>query len=136
MDSSEGYRRLEIYRLAHDLAVRIHTVTLSLPSHELYEKGGQIRRSSKRVVAGIVEGYAVRRYRDEFLHYLYRSLGSADETQEHLRLLKETGSIRDGTALVNLTAEVSRLSRMIMGFIQGVEEHHTVPRFVRLARGS
>jgi four helix bundle protein len=134
MDAAESCRRLEMYRLAHELAVRVHAMTFALPSHELYEEGAQVRSSSRRVVAGIVEGYALRRYRDEFLHYLYRSLGSADETHEHLRLLHETGSLQDASMSASLRAESGRLSGMILRFIQGVEIHHSAPEFVRRAR--
>ena len=69
-----GYKSLRIYQLAHDLALRVHALSLRLPHYELIEEGSQVRRSSKRVSAGIVEGYDQRKYRDEFIHYLYRSL--------------------------------------------------------------
>ncbi|MBI4563712.1 MAG: four helix bundle protein [Planctomycetes bacterium] len=50
-----GYRRLEVYRLAHDLAVQVHKMSMTLPRHELFEEGSQVRRSSKSVSAQIVE---------------------------------------------------------------------------------
>jgi len=136
MESPEGCGRLEVYRLANDLAMRIHAMTMNLPPFERFEEGPQIRRSSKRVVANLVEGYAQRRYRDEFLHYLYRSLGSADETRQHLLFLVESGSLKDKVLADSLSDLARRVSEMMMRFIQGVEAHHGVPRFVRGPRDS
>lgn len=53
-----GYRKLEVYVLAHELAVKVHQMTMSLPKFELHEEGSQIRRSAKSVSANIVEGYS------------------------------------------------------------------------------
>jgi len=42
-----------------------------LPKFEMYEEGSQIRRSAKSVAANIVEGYGRRRYKQEFIRFLY-----------------------------------------------------------------
>ena len=86
-----GYKRLEVYQLAHALANRIDAMTCRLPRHRRFEEGEQVRKSSKSVSAQIVEGYGHRKYKAEFLHYLHRALASADETHEHLDFLYETG---------------------------------------------
>ena len=44
-----GYEKLDIYKLAKELAVEIHKMSLLLPKWELYEEGSQIRRSAKSV---------------------------------------------------------------------------------------
>lgn len=49
-----NYKDLEIYRLAFQLSVDIHQMSLKLPDFELYEQGSQIRRSSKRIKDCIV----------------------------------------------------------------------------------
>lgn len=127
--TNEGYKRLEIYRLSHALAIRVHALSLRLPAIERYEEAPQVRRSAKRVPAGIVEGYDQRKYRDEFLRYLYRSLGSSDETLEHLEILLETGSTVEAEAK-DLVASYGALSKMIARFIVGVERFHTTPVFI------
>jgi len=66
-----------------------------LPAFELYEEGSQLRRASKSVTVNIVEGFALRRYKNEFVRYLMQAHASCDETQEHLRLLFETQSLSD-----------------------------------------
>jgi len=59
-------------------------MSLSLPKFEMYEEGSQIRRSSKSVSNNIVEGFGRRKYKQEFIRFLTFSLGSCDETIEHL----------------------------------------------------
>ncbi|HTF57703.1 MAG TPA: four helix bundle protein [Planctomycetota bacterium] len=131
-----GYQHLEIYRRAHDLAVRVHKMTLGLPAFETYEEGSQVRRSSKSVSALIVEGYALRKYRDEFLHYLHRALASADETKEHLRYLQDTGSVRVVGECSGFASECERLSASIGRFIVGVERDHSRPLYLRAGPNS
>lgn len=126
-----GYRKLEIYKLAHELAIRIHKMTLSLPKIELYEEGSQIRRSSKRVSASIVEGYALRKYKNEYLHYLYRAYGSSEETLEHALLLFKTGSLTDEALFQGLAQDYKKLNAMIFNFIQSVERTFQTPNFLQ-----
>jgi four helix bundle protein len=126
-----GYRSLEVYKTAHALAVRVHEMSMGLPRHELYEEGSQVRRSSKRISASIVEGYALRKYRDLFLQYLYRSLGSCDETQEHLAFLMETGSLKDRNLHSELSEGYRGLAKKLTLFIKGVQRSHSTPALAR-----
>ena len=126
----QGYKGLRIYEQSHALSVKVHALSLQLPRFEMYEEGSQVRRSSKRVPAGIVEGYRQRRYRDDFIRYLYRSLGSSDETLEHLELLSETGSAAGHPEVRELISAYESLSRQIAQFIMGVERSHTTPASV------
>ena len=91
---ARGYEDTAIYRLAKQLAVEIHRMTLEqLPKFEMYEEGSQIRRSSKSIVANFVEGYGMKRYRGDLVRYMTYSLSSCDETKAHLEMLHETGSL-------------------------------------------
>ncbi len=126
-----GYRKLEIYNLAHALAVRVHKMTMGLPKFEMYEEGGQVRRSSKSVSAQIVEGYALRKYKNEFLHYLWRAYGSSEETSEHLLYLCETESCKDEKLYQELSENYKRLNRMLFNYIQSVERTFDTPAFLK-----
>ena len=44
-----SYKDLEIYKIAYELAKKVHYASLKLPSFELHEQGSQVRRSSKSV---------------------------------------------------------------------------------------
>ena len=90
-----SYRELEIYKMAHELAVEIHIMTVKeLPGFEMYEEGSQIRRATKSIATNIAEGFGRRRYKAEFLRFLVFSHASSDEVTTHLSLLKETGSLK------------------------------------------
>lgn len=94
---TQSYRDLEIFELAKRLAVEVHRMTLEeLPKFEMYEEGSQIRRSSKSIVANIVEGFGRRRYKNEFIQFLTYAVASCDETKAHLEMLHETGSLKNG----------------------------------------
>jgi four helix bundle protein len=126
-----GYRKLDIYNLAHSLAVKIHKMTMGLPKFEMYEEGGQIRRSSKSVSAQIVEGYALRKYKNEFAHYLWRAYGSSEETLEHLTFLFETESLKDEKLYQEFAEEYKHLNRMLFNYIQSVERTFETPAFLK-----
>jgi four helix bundle protein len=126
-----GCQRLRIYQLAHALGLRVHAMSLRLPSFEWREEGSQIRRSSKSVSTQIREGYGLRKYRDEFLHYLHRAAASADETLEHLAYLHETGSLKDAAEHSSLNSGYTELCASIGRFIIGVERDHSKPFYLR-----
>jgi four helix bundle protein len=123
-------QNVDVYRLAHDLAVRIHGMTLALPAFERFEEGPQIRRSSKRVSASIVEGHTLRKHKAQYLSYLYRALASSDETKEHLQLLRKTGSLSDSGAFEFLSKSCEELSRKLFRFIQAIEKRYATPRYL------
>ena len=90
----QSYEDLEIYQLAKKLAIEVHKMTLDeLPKFEMYEEGGQIRRSSKSTGSNIVEGFGRKKYKGEYVQFLTYSLSSCDETKYHLDILSETGSL-------------------------------------------
>jgi len=50
-----SYKKLEIWQLSREVVIDIHKMTLTnLPKFEMYEEGGQIRRSSKSVKSTVV----------------------------------------------------------------------------------
>ena len=130
--SAWPHETLEVYRIAHALALQVHAVTLKLPKHELYEEGSQVRRSSKSVSSQIVEGHALRQYKPEYLHYLARAYGSAEETTEHLQFLLETRSasrVEDDCRL--LLQQYAVLCRKLFNYIRSVEKQHDPKKVVK-----
>jgi len=119
-----SYKDLDIYTKAHKLMKEVHKMTLTLPKFEMFEEGGQIRRSSKSVKSTMVEGYGRRRYKQDFIKSLIYSLSSCDETQDHLYTLFETESLKDEKLYTHLSEEYDHLGKMISKFIQAVEDGH------------
>ncbi len=120
-----NYKDLEIWKLARSLVIDINSMTMNdLPRHEMYETGGQIRRSSVSVKANIVEGYSRRRYKMDFIHFLVIAHSSTDETLDHLETLFETGSLKSKEKFDDLHTRLEVLSRRLNAFIQAVGRGH------------
>lgn len=120
----ETYRELQIYDESKRLAIQIHGLTLTLPKYEMYEEGSQIRRSSKAVTTGIVEGFARRRYKPDYVKHLIYSLAECDETLLHVEFLYETQSMKDWVLYESLRVNITQLSMSINKFTQWVEEKY------------
>jgi four helix bundle protein len=125
---TQGCKKLKVYGLAHDLAVRVHKMTVKLPRFEMIEEGSQIRRSSKSVSSNIVEGYALRRYKQEYIHYLSRALASSLETVEHLDFLFETESLKDEALYKDLHERYGELNSMPYRFVESIASQHDISR--------
>ncbi len=114
----QSYKDLEIYQIAHKLAVEIHNMSLELPKFEMYEEGSQIRRSSKAVASNITEGFGRRRYQADYIKFLIYAHSSCDETREHLDFLYETRSLKDKNRYDYLIENYEKLSKKINKFLQ------------------
>lgn len=119
----KSYKDLEIYIESKRLALEVHKMSLTLPKFEMYEEGGQVRRSSKAVTSLIVEGYGRRRYKSDFIKYLVHAQSECDETMVHLDFLFESESFKDKTHYTKLHDEYISLSKRINKFIQWAEKN-------------
>jgi len=120
-----SYKGLDVWRLARELVIEIHDMTIKkLPKHELYEEGSQIRRSVKSVKSTIVEVYGRRKYKQEFIHFLTYALASCDETIDHLETLYDTKSLTDDKLYQGLHEKLELLGKKLNTFLQSVERGH------------
>lgn len=120
-----SYKKLEIWELAKDIAISIHKMSITaLPRFEMYETGNQIRRSSKSTLTNIVEGYGRRKYKNDFIRFLYFAMASNIEKISHLEILYETESLSDKTIFQKYHDKLNLLGKKINTFIQSVEKNH------------
>jgi four helix bundle protein len=120
-----SYKKLDIWKLARELVIDIHKMTLvKLPKFEMFEEGSQIRKSMKSVKSTIVDGYGRRRYKQEFIRFLTFAIASNDETIDHLETLFETGSLTDKDLYQSLHKRLDTLGKKLNQFIQSVERGH------------
>lgn len=70
--------RLDVFHLAHRLALDTYRVTTSLPEGERYGLQSQMRRAAVSIPANIVEGCA-RRSAKDYMRFLEIAQGSASE---------------------------------------------------------
>ena len=119
-----NYKDLEVWKIARELSIEIHNMSLSLPKFEKYEEGNQIRRSSKSIRSNIVEGYGRRRYKNEFIKFIVYGIASTDETRDHLGTLFETESLKDKELFEKLFEKSNLLDKKLIKFLDSVEKQH------------
>jgi len=123
----KSYKDLEIYKLSYDLAIKVHKMSLKLPQFEIYEEGGQIRKSSKGVTSCIVEGYGRRKYKAEFLKFLIYAHASCDETIVHLNFINDIHNL-DENEMKILLDSYEELGSKINRFTQYVQKEWNTTR--------
>ena len=75
---ARDHRRLHVFQLADQLAVRVYATTSGLPSNERYGLQSQIRRAAVSVSTNIVEGCA-RTSEGDLLRFIDIAFGSCRE---------------------------------------------------------
>jgi four helix bundle protein len=86
-----GFRDLEVYQLAYQLAMEIFHESKAFPTEEKYSLTDQIRRSSRSVASNIAEGYRKKRYAKMFVSKMADADGEATETQVWLDFARDCG---------------------------------------------
>jgi four helix bundle protein len=120
-----NYEDLEIWKIANELVLQIHQITIKdIPKFEMFETGSQIRRSIKSVKANIVEGYGRRQYKQDFIRFLVMAIASNDETIDHLKTLYQTKSLTDTGKYEDLLKRLEELGRKLNRFITAVNKGH------------
>lgn len=97
-DFMRDYRKYEIWKLAHELALFVHReIAPEMPRSERFELCSQLKRAASSVPLNIAEGCG--RYSDkDFAHFLDIALGSLHETEYCIELCTELGHIKKETA--------------------------------------
>jgi four helix bundle protein len=88
------YERFDAWKMAHELALQVYTVTDRWPSFERYGLTAQIRRAALSAPTNIAEGSAKRGSR-ELRRYLDIALGSLSEVSYLLRFSRDRGILAD-----------------------------------------
>jgi len=86
MANLQGFRDLRVWQDAMDLVIKVMKLTESLPHHELYGLGSQIRRSAISVPSNIAEGWG-RNGDKEFMRFLDIAYGSLCELDTQLEIM-------------------------------------------------
>jgi four helix bundle protein len=107
------FKKLEVWRVAHEVACEIYRVTTNFPKTEAYGLTGQLRRSACSIPANIAEGCG-RGGNMEFSRFVRISLGSATELEYHLLLSHDVGLLPPAK-YESLSGQVLRVQRMLAG---------------------
>lgn len=84
----ETHKDLDVFKLAHQLALEIYKITSKFPIEERYGLSSQLRRSAYSVPMNIAEGGS-RLNRKEYKQFIGISRSSAAEVMYQLLLAKD-----------------------------------------------
>ena len=90
----KSVEELDVFKLAHNLALEIYRVTSEFPKEESFHLSMQMRRAASSVGMNLAEG-SMRFNSREYRQYVGIARGSAAEVRYQLLLAKDLGYISD-----------------------------------------
>ena len=114
-----SHKDLDAWKKSMDLVDSIYKVTKSFPNEELYSLTNQMRRAVISVPSNIAEG-AARGSKNEFVQFLYISLGSLSELETQVIIANRLGYL----ILINpnnLLESIMVIRKLINGLIYSLK---------------
>ena len=119
-EKSQSFRDVLVWQKAHAFTLAIYRATEAFPKHELFALTSQLRRAAASVTSNFVEGFRKRTKPDK-LRFHNIAQGSADGCLYQLILAHDLGS----TDTISLQADLEEVSRILQGYINGLERGGT-----------
>ncbi len=120
MSTSRGFKELNVYQLAFNLAMEIFRDSRVFPKEEKYSLTDQIRSASRGVACNIAEGYRKKQYPRMFASKMADADGEASETQVWLDFALECNYLGPQRH-AKLTAGYEEIGRMLGSMISHPE---------------
>ena len=114
------FKKLEVWKISKDLAVRIYKLTENFPANEQYGISSQLQRAAVSVPSNIAEGSG-RGTKKDFIHFLNQARGSLYEIITQLELSKSLG-YGDNGSIESLELEYQILAKRLNSFISSLKE--------------
>ena len=115
--SMRRHKDLDAWKKSMDLVDSIYKVTKSFPKEELYSLTNQMRRAAISVPSNIAEG-AARGSKNEFIQFLYISLGSLSELETQAIIANRLGYSTDPNDLLE---SIKVIRKLINGLIYSLK---------------
>ena len=116
----QSFKDLKVWQKARLLTKDVYIATKDFPVEERYGLTSQIRRATISIPSNIAEGSSKRSTR-EFLRFLNISYGSLAELEAQLILANDLNFLSE-KQLVDITANIEEIGRMVNGLIRSLEE--------------
>ena len=120
------HHRLVAWQRADDLFIKIHQLSCTLPAHERYELGSQMRRAAYSVAANIVEGFG-RLTNRERLQSLRIAAASLAEVGYCLHAARRLGYLSAAESSSEFAIEIRRTAAPLSGLIRSLERSANDP---------
>ena len=112
------FRKLLVWRKAHELAIRVHCVAGRIRGSGNLSLKSQMVRAAMSIPTNIVEGSG-QESRREFGRFLRYSANSASELEYHLMVARDIKAI-SLTDYASLTSQTVRVRKMLRGLLARV----------------
>jgi four helix bundle protein len=107
---------LDVWKLAHELRLKVKVLAKFLPREEKYGVADQILRSAPSVCSNIAEGHG-RFHFQENIQYCRQARGSLEETRDHLIYIKDAKMINKISSVDHLIELCLRIKAKLNGYI-------------------
>ena len=121
-----GFEKLDVWRLSHELALRLYNLTRKFPPEERFGVTAQIRRAALAIPTNLAEGNA-RQYWREYLQFCGVARGSTAEVRYLRRFVYDMGLISH-PEFESLTHEYGRVGQMLNALMATLRGHARRPR--------
>jgi four helix bundle protein len=112
----QDYKKLNVWKKAHDSVIFAYQATSTFPKDELYGLTSQIRRAAVSIPANIAEGCG-KGGNAELHRFLQISLGSTNELEYYLMLASELKYLNK-VGYDGLNSQLTEVKRMLISLIQ------------------
>ena len=109
------FKKLAVWRKAHELMLSVHRVTAQMRGAQHAALRNQLMRAAMSIPANIVEGRGQKSERD-FARFLGYSLNSTSELEYHVIAGRDTRAIPEAPAL-GVLGQLIEVRRMLHGLI-------------------
>ena len=110
---------LDVFKLAHELALEVYRVTVGFPREENFSLVPQMRRAATSVGMNLVEG-SMRLSRREFRQFVGVARGSAAEVSYQLLLARDLDYMSK-EVYEELRSRCERVSKMLTRLAQSLD---------------
>lgn len=126
----KDFRRLDVWKRAHELTLKIYRLTEEFPTTERYGLACQLQRAAASIGANLAEGCG-RESNADVRRFVQIASGSACEVEYHLLLARDLGII-SGDEHQPLDNDINEVKRMLVGLAKHLSSkaptHSTLPR--------
>ncbi|TWT36375.1 hypothetical protein KOR34_12800 [Posidoniimonas corsicana] len=112
----KSFHDLVVWQKAHQLTLDVYRETKNFPSDERYGVTSQLRRSMSSIPANIAEGCG-RGTDADFARFLQIAMGSASETEYHLRLSHDLSYLTQDQ-WTQLNKHICEVKRMLASLLK------------------
>ncbi len=123
MTNSKTFQDLEVWKMAHQLVLKIYKITEGMPKHEMFGLTSQLRRAAVSVPANIAEGFKKRTPADKAKFYNI-SQGSLEECRYYLILIRDLAYAET----TELQQELDRVGCVLDAYMKAMLEHFATGR--------